>query len=229
VAQLRVEHASGARRGSGYRISDTVVLTAAHVVAHARIVEVVFNADLDDEWMVPAMVKLCAPAGDVAVLTIDPPEAQTGVQPAQFGRLGRRAAVVSCRIVGFPRFKLRTDQQLAAGPGPGMAAAPFRDAHQVDGTIGSLSNWREGTLEILVSPPERDLDLDHSPWEGMSGAAVWCVDRIIGVVSRHHRSEGLNRLTAVRTTRWYDRLNVEERGVLQKFLACRIQWISSRT
>jgi hypothetical protein len=41
----------------------------------------------------------------------------------------------------------------------------------------TLSNWREGTLEITVPPPERDPDPEHSPWEGMSGAAVWCADR----------------------------------------------------
>jgi hypothetical protein len=120
-----------------------------------------------------------------------------------------RAAVLVCRAVGFPRFKLRTE----AMPGAAADAAPppYRDAHQADGKIGSLSGWREGTLEITVAPPERDPDPNLSPWEGMSGAAVWCADRIVGVVSRHHRNEGLNRLAAVRTDRWYEQLGADLR------------------
>ena len=71
VAQLRVLLERGERRGSGYRVTDTVVLTAAHVVADARSVEVVFNADLDDQWTVPGTVSLCASAADVALVIID--------------------------------------------------------------------------------------------------------------------------------------------------------------
>lgn len=32
----------------------------------------------------------------------------------------------------------------------------------------------------------------------MSGAALWIDDRIVGVIARHHRTDGLGRLTAVR-------------------------------
>jgi lipopolysaccharide biosynthesis regulator YciM len=218
VAQLRVEHEAGARRGSGYRVTDTTVLTAAHVVAGNKKVQVVFNADLPDEWSVLATVALYVSAGDVAVLTIDPPEAQRGVEPTQYGQIGRRPAVLACRAVGFPRFKLRFDDQ-QAGVDPSATVSPYRDVHQVDGTIASLSNWREGTLEITVAPPDRDPDPACSPWEGMSGAAVWCADRIVGVVSRHHRNEGLNRLAGVRVSRWYDQLDADQRAQLQALIA----------
>ena len=174
--------------------------------------QVVFNPDLPDEWSIPATVVVCEPAGDVAVLTIDPPEAYRSVEPAQFGQVGMRAAVLSCQAVGFPRFKLRAGQ-----PGPGDAVQPYRDVYQADGTISSLSNWREGTLEITVPVPP-DPDPEHSPWEGMSGAAVWCADRIVGVVSRHHRNEGLNRLAAVRTNRWYDQLDADQQTRLRKLV-----------
>ena len=69
-----------------------------------------------------------------------------------------------------------------------------------------LSNRREGTLEVSVPPPERDPDPKVSPWEGMSGAAVWSAGRIIGLVAEHHRSDGLGRLAATRVDRWYERL-----------------------
>ena len=166
VAQLRVEYSSGASRGSGYRITSTAVLTAAHVVAKARAVQVVFNPDLPDEWSVPARIEVCERAADVAVLAIDPPESHRGVQSANFGQVGMRPAVLACRAVGFPRFKLRPGQAAS-----GAVAQPYRDVHQADGTISSLSNWREGTLEITVPVPP-DPDPGHSPWEGMSGAAV---------------------------------------------------------
>jgi hypothetical protein len=206
VAQLRVERDSGPSRGSGYRVTDTAVLTAAHVVADAQCVQVVFNPDLANEWSLPATVELCEPAGDVAVLTIDPPEPRRSVRPTEFGQVGMEDALLNCRAVGFPRFKLRSNPNPA---GLDAAVAPFRDVHQADGTISSLSNWREGTLEITVAPPDRDVDLAVSPWEGMSGAAVWCADRIVGVVSRHHRNDGLNRLAAVRTSGWYQQLSFD--------------------
>ena len=216
VAQLRVLLERGERRGSGYRVTDTVVLTAAHVVADARSVEVVFNADLDDEWTASGTVPLCASAGDVAVVLIDAPEAARGVEPPRFGQIGRRAAVLSCRAVGFPRFKLRTDTLANGGRAP--VATSYRDAHQADGTIASLSNWREGTLEITVASPNVDVDPEHSSWEGMSGAAVWCADRIVGVVSRWHRNDGLNRLAAVRVSHWYHQLPVDQFSDLSEML-----------
>ena len=48
----------------------------------------------------------------------------------------------------------------------------------------------------MTDPPDRDQDPDHSPWEGISGAAVCCAGRIVGVISEHHHRDGLNRLAA---------------------------------
>jgi hypothetical protein len=124
----------------------------------------------------------------------------------RFGQVSERAAVLCCRTVGFPWFKLRSVEE------------PYRDAHQADGTVSSLSGLREGTLEITVSPPAEDPDPNRSPWEGMSGAAVWCAGRIVGVVSRHHRAEGLNRLTAVRVSQWYDRCHPERLDGLKRLI-----------
>ncbi len=108
---------------------------------------------------------------------------------ARFGRISARAAVLAARAVGFPRFKLKADDG---------ARTVYRDSHQADGSVAVLSNRREGTLEITVPPPERDPDPAVSPWEGISGAAVWVSDRIVGVIAKHHRSDGLGRLAAAR-------------------------------
>ncbi len=82
-----------------------------------------------------------------------------------------------------------------------------------------LSNRREGTLEFTVPPPERDPDPRVSPWEGMSGAAMWVGDRIVGVIAKHHRSDGLGRLAAVRLDLSREGLEPVERAKLRTLLS----------
>ncbi len=51
VAEIIVTVDGGlGRRGSGYRVGPSVVLTAAHVVEDAVAVRVRFDADLPGEW-----------------------------------------------------------------------------------------------------------------------------------------------------------------------------------
>jgi hypothetical protein len=76
--------------------------------------------------------------------------------------------------------------------------------------VSVLSNRREGTLELAVVAPRGDDEPRRSPWEGMSGAVVWCGGSVIGVVSAHHRSDGLGRLAAGRVEHWYDVLSPAE-------------------
>jgi hypothetical protein len=164
---------------------------------------VILNADLPNEWRAAATVLLAEPPpADVAVLQLAAlPDEQ--VAPVSFGRIAHQADVVRCTAVGFPRWKARIGRGSSA---VGGAIAPYRDSHQADGTIAGLSNWRQGTLEISVEPPSEDGDPARSPWEGMSGAPVWSSNSIVGLISEHHHSDGLNRLTAVRVERWYDQL-----------------------
>src|SRR5690242_8083167 len=60
------------RRGSGYRITSTGVITAAHVVAHSTRITVRFDADRAEEWQIDAGVGWCDEATDLAILVIDP-------------------------------------------------------------------------------------------------------------------------------------------------------------
>ncbi|MEO7196698.1 MAG: trypsin-like peptidase domain-containing protein [Pseudonocardiaceae bacterium] len=197
------------RRGSGYRVGPTAVLTAAHVVDAAVSVRVRFDADLPGEWVTEAISCWTDPRSDLAVLTIAPRGGEAPVAPARFGRIGARAAVLAVRAVGFPRFKLKTDD----GDG-----ATYRDSHQADGSVAVLSNRREGTLEVTVPPPERDPDPTASPWEGMSGAVVWVGDRIVGVIVKHHRSDGLGRLAAARLDLALDGLDPGRKAELRALL-----------
>ncbi|MGW0468150.1 tetratricopeptide repeat protein [Streptomyces sp. NPDC003027] len=189
IAEIIVLTAGGRRRGSGYRVTGTAVLTAAHVVADATEVRVRFNADRPGQWTTPAAVAWSDIGTDAAVLSIAPPAGSPAVTPARFGRVtDDRHAVVDVHAAGFPLWKQRRR------PDGGQ----FRELHQADGTVAALSNLRTGTLEITVAPAGADPRPEASPWAGMSGAAVWAGRRIVGVVAEHHRREGAGRLTATR-------------------------------
>ena len=188
------------RRGSGYRVSTTSVLTASHVVAGAARVRVRFNADRPGEWVAEGTVAWADADVDAAVVELPPRDRDEAVGPAGFGRVAERDAVVTVSAMGFPRFKLRHDRD---------GSAVYRDSAHAVGTVAVLANRRQGTLEVTVTPPERDSDPARSPWEGMSGAALWSGGRIIGLVAEHHPADGLGRLAATRVDGWYERLAAE--------------------
>jgi hypothetical protein len=208
VAELIVTHPGGKRRGSGYRVTATAVLTAKHVVADAVSVEVRFNPDLPGQWRTHAVPRWISPSTDVAVLSITPPADETPLVPTLFGRLGDRPAVVEVAAVGFPLWKIRTRDD----------GSQYRDSHLAPGTVSPLSNWREGTLEVTVSPvPPVSGYERRSPWEGMSGAAVWVKGHIVGVVAELPVNDG-GRLTAARVDRAFAELDPPEAAELEQLL-----------
>lgn len=198
VAEIIVEASDGRWRGSGYEVAAGTVLTAAHVVARASSVRVRFNADQADERDLETVVSFANSSADIAILTFAPGHSEDRLVPVEFGTIQQQVQVATCTAVGFPRFKLRDDP-----PDRGQSASRYRDCHQANGSVAPLSGIREGTFEFNVLPPEREADPARSPWEGMSGAPLWCDGRIVGLISLQHRSEGLNRLAATRVTQWY--------------------------
>ncbi|HET6856321.1 MAG TPA: trypsin-like peptidase domain-containing protein [Streptomyces sp.] len=207
VAEVVVTVAGGGRgrRGSGYLVAPGRVLTAAHVVDGASGIRVRFEADRPDEQVVAARVEWKHQGIDVAVLAV--PGAGTDVAAASYGRLGEHDAVVRCTAVGFPRFKLRTDDD----------GSSFRDAEHIHASCAALSNRREGTLDLSVdSPPAQDLVAARDGWEGMSGAAVFSGGHLIGVVTRHHLSDGPGRIAAGRVDRWAETLTPDELASLER-------------
>ncbi|MDT0317281.1 serine protease [Streptomyces millisiae] len=196
---------SGRRRGSGYRITDSLVLTAAHVVVDATDVRVRFESDRPGEWTAPATVAWSDPGGDAAVLRLTSPPRGAAVAPAKFARVSDdRHAIIGVHAAGFPLWKQRIRPN----------GRRYRELHQADGTVAALSNLRSGTLEITVTPAGADPDPRTSPWAGMSGAAVWAGERIVGVVAEHHRPEGPGRLTAVRIEHVLSRLTEPQLAAL---------------
>ncbi|MEI5523613.1 trypsin-like peptidase domain-containing protein [Streptomyces brasiliscabiei] len=212
VAEIIVTLPNGGRgrRGSGYLVAPGKVLTAAHVVEDVRNVRVRFEADQLGERTVDAVVTWRHGGMDVAVLTLPLLlDSDPDPTPVSYGRVGERDTVLRCTALGFPRFKLRTD-----GDG-----SRFRDAEHAHATCAVLSNRREGTLDLCVtSPPADDPAPERDPWEGMSGAVVFAGRRLVGVVTRHHRSDGPGRIAASRVDRWAEKLSSTELALLEKEL-----------
>ncbi|MET7450779.1 trypsin-like peptidase domain-containing protein [Streptomyces sp. NPDC005574] len=218
IARPPAGRAAG-RRGSGYRTGPSWVLTAAHVVREAAPdgVLVRFEADRAEEWTVPARVVLASDKADVALLELLAP-APPGIHarptpPPSYGAVPDADVTLPCSAMGFPRFKLRADPAHAPDDG---SPSQYRDSCHATGMTSVLSNRREGTLELAFTAPESDREPERSPWEGMSGAAVWHDDTLIAVVSAHHRSDGLGRLAAVRVDRWYETLTETELTLLHE-------------
>ncbi|MFD9092525.1 trypsin-like peptidase domain-containing protein [Streptomyces collinus] len=185
------------RRGTGYSVAPGRVLTAAHVVEGVHDLKVRFQADRPDERTVEATVHWWHTGIDVAVLDLPQRPQDPDTVPVRYGRVGERDAVLRCTMLGFPRFKLRTEE----------CGSRFRDTEHIHATCAVLSNRREGTLDLAVTnPPAEDPDPCHDAWEGMSGAAVFAGGRLVAVVTRHHRSDGPGRIAASRVDRWEETL-----------------------
>lgn len=203
------------RRGSGYRVGDRYVLTAAHVVAPpVASIRVRFDADRPTERTSGARVVLGSSGPeDLAILELDAPHGAAGAVP-RYADVPDEDVILPFTAVGFPRFKLRADTDPARRLDDG-SPTQYRDSCHVTGTVAALSNRREGTLELVVTPPADTVEPDRSPWEGMSGALVWSGGAVIGLITAHHRTDGPNRLAAVRVGRWYETLPEADLAVLR--------------
>ena len=116
------------------------------------------------------------PRADLALVPV--PE---GPRPADLqssvvlGRLDRGSAEKAPVVAaGFPRFKLRA--------APNDPAVLLREVRYATGSISAGSNVKTDTFELGADNAPADTDPKYSPWEGMSGAAVFAAGRLIGVV-----------------------------------------------
>ena len=209
----------GTFRGSGYLVAPGLVLTAAHALAGASAVRVQLDVGQPTEIEVQAKRWWADPqernGTDLAVVMI-PTDVTAGrdVARARFGRISDCTAVLTVQALGFPRFKLRDSTASTGGP------EVFRDLDQVTGHAPVAANRRQGTLAVYLDdpPPAVPDGAGPSPWEGMSGAAVWASGRIIAVAAEHHSSEGTGRLTARRIDRAYEQLPESHRDRLVTWL-----------
>lgn len=197
-------------RGSGYLVAAGRVLTAFHVVREATSIGAWLGApeELREEACLHVDVRsvVKVEAADLALLRVT----GSGGRPvagerALVGRLDRDSATsVQAVAAGFPRHKLR--------PAPGRPGVRLREARYVWGSISGASNPKTRTYALEVrDPPDKDSEADrHSPWEGMSGAAVWSGQRLIGIVGQHHPAEGPGTLTVRPIDELYSRATEDQ-------------------
>ncbi|GAB2813745.1 hypothetical protein GCM10027073_52530 [Streptomyces chlorus] len=217
VQVIAVRGADEGWRGSGYQVTWNLVLTAAHVVCTATTVQVRFLTAGRGTREVYGKPVWTNPASDIALIRLADDSIAGGPAAAEVPRVrfARIEQPMDCEALGFPRFRLRVD---AASPDRG-ANATYRDSHHARGDTTPLSNHREGTLEItLKSSPEYDPERGRSPWEGMSGAPLWSDGYVIGVITRHHRSDGLGTLAASPVDGWYEHLAPDEINELSSLI-----------
>lgn len=183
VVEIYASQAAERSYGSGYLIAAGLVLTARHVVAPAlasgadrgtcelRLIGDVAAGRLD--WREFDIAWEDA-ALDLALLRARPAsgasDACTGPDPApalvSMALLPRTEVQPACRAIGFPRV-LRQDER--------------NQTQEVSGVVltGSMLAARLWQVAITTGVAPRD-DAD---WKGVSGAALFCADQLVGVIT----------------------------------------------
>lgn len=68
------------------------------------------------------------------------------------------------------------------GPDPADAKKTLRDVEQFSGQLSAGTRQLGGWHELTVRVDHKGRDPDHSPWKGLSGAAVFCGPHLTAVV-----------------------------------------------
>ncbi|WP_445034205.1 trypsin-like peptidase domain-containing protein [Streptomyces hayashii] len=172
--------------GSGCLVGEKLLLTAAHVVTPSSTVQVRL---LDEGVLHDARVVWHGRTQlDAALVEITDPSFEPGWRsPARFGRLVSSVPSVPCEAVGFPDvMRFLEDPELLR-----------RDSEHLAGYINPLARSKQDLLDIRVDSGPDDQIGQISPWAGMSGAAVWSGDLLVGSVGWAPRGFRQSRLTAV--------------------------------
>jgi hypothetical protein len=178
------------RKGAGFLVCDGLVLTTRHVI-EAATGPCQIRRFGSEPWLPTAVAWLGGDEHDAALLRIEQsdPHAEV-VEPVRFGRVvsGERAG---CEAIGFPWAQLERTE-----------SGPVRRTERIEGRVDPRSGLEpvrgRGLLAVHVegSVPTPRSD-GGSPWEGMSGAALFCGGLLVGVVVVDPARFGPDRLVAV--------------------------------
>ncbi len=187
------------RSGSGYLVTPRLVLTARHVLLPVLeadpadggesggpipsprptcTVRLLPSAEAAGGHDYEATVEWSPEQFDVALLRIIDARWNPGALRDEWWAPVTGSKEVSVSGVGFPRFQLDDTEQLAARLRP-------------------LSGLIRRRLELIVDDPSASAGQTGSPWAGISGAAVFAEDMLIGVVVTDPAETGHHRLRAV--------------------------------
>jgi tetratricopeptide (TPR) repeat protein len=197
------EHDGRDRPGSGYLLTDSLVLTASHVLGlpTTRRSEGVLAADdvlVQSHWVDRTIKasKMLGLGGDIALLLMDRPfKHPLGPAPVR-GAVGSAAVVLPAVVVGYPALALQ-DRPNSPG-GSGQEGAPedaeqYRRDTQLDGEISIATGFGDGTLTVHLDQhhfPQRGVgQAGGSVFGGLSGAAIFIGGYLVGVVTQDPRPE----------------------------------------
>lgn len=183
--------------GSGYIVAPCLVLTAAHVIVSQDPRRVPFHtAPTSDDVQLRifgrgelATARVIwrgdGPGLDVALLEIVDPAWRPGLlRPVRWGRMTCQATRVACTAAGFPRVLKLPENK--------------REREQLSGAMNPGTGVKSHQYHVMVdNAPEHHMD-QESPWAGMSGAALFTGELLVGVVIIDHEGFDGSRLTAIR-------------------------------
>ncbi|UGQ13008.1 hypothetical protein LO772_05130 [Yinghuangia sp. ASG 101] len=172
-------------------IAPGVVLAAGHVACPNRDTGPVVIRELEGGAEHEAAVLWTDPSIDVALLRGDHTRLGAGLGIVRWGALtcdpvGARPV---CTTIGFPQALHR---KLPGGP---RSAA---QAQSLEGWIAPRGRARSGMYVFELAGPD---DVSFDVWQGMSGAAVYCDDAVVGLATNaadYWRGETLLVLPAFR-------------------------------
>ena len=200
VMEVFVKPADGPGRvGSGYRVNETTVLTAGHVVAGLPVRSAAQVTAGDQgagrcelralgewSWTSGSVLwrgKSKDVAMDVAVIGLagNVPPLPPGSPAPRWGRVdGMDPIAVSA--VGFPWAQERPDR--------------VRDSEQLFGFIAPATTEKAGLYAVTVQTSAPAGRAGGSPWAGMSGAALFAGPFLVGVVVVDPARFGTDRVVA---------------------------------
>ncbi|MCF3102339.1 trypsin-like peptidase domain-containing protein [Streptomyces roseoverticillatus] len=173
-------------RGSGYLLTPRLVLTAAHVVTdepEAR-VTVVGGTGSHSARVVWRGEGACDVALLVSGRDLVRPDTADRLSPVRWARLTDDSPLAGCQAMGFPR----AQQDRTRGV----------DIEHIECALRPGSGIVRNRYVLDVKDISPELASGNSPWEGMSGAALFADGLLLGVVAEAPRNWRHQRLEAVK-------------------------------
>lgn len=173
-------------RGSGYLLTPRLLLTAAHVVKdepEAR-VTVVGGTGSHSARVVWRGEGACDAALLVSAQDLVRPETAARLSPVGWARLTDVSPLGGCQAMGFPRSQHDRTRGL--------------DIEHIECALRPGSGIVRNRYVLDVKDVSPELASGNSPWDGMSGAALFAEGLLLGVVAEAPRNWRHQRLEAVK-------------------------------
>ncbi|GAA3779677.1 NACHT domain-containing protein [Streptomyces chiangmaiensis] len=178
------------RQGSGYLLGPRLVLTAAHVVVGQDGIHAIVpggRGEITCRLVWEGTHEDCDVALLLAADDLVGPEAAVDWAPVRWGQTSDLRPRPNCQTIGFPAVQRAGSGQL--------------DSEQLIGTLKPGSSMVRGgyVVDLDHTPPAPPQD-GTSPWAGMSGAALFDGELLVGVVTTDPGGWQHSRLMAVPAT-----------------------------